>query len=62
MVLTAIYSDGSWVEGKTYFHLKYSETFGTHHLKVIDGSEEFKDLLGKKIAIVINNVKYFIIS
>lgn len=62
MKMKVVYNDGSWIMGKRYFHWLYGETPGTHHLIVLDSSEEFTHLIGSKIAVVIAQVKYFILE
>jgi hypothetical protein len=60
MKLKAVYPDGSWITGELYKHWRYGVTPGTHHLKVIDSS--IKELIGQKVAVVIGQVKYFILE
>jgi hypothetical protein len=63
MKLKAVYPDGSWIVGEriTYnLFSPYRETQGTHHLKVIDASDI--ELRAKKVAVVISQVKYFILE
>ena len=60
MKLKAVYPDGSWITGELYTHWKYRVTPGTHHLKVVDSS--IKELIGRKVAVVVNQVKYFILD
>lgn len=62
MKMKIVYADGSWLVGKQYFHWHYRETHGTHHFVVVDGSEEFKELIGQKVAVVIGQVKYFVLE
>jgi len=61
MIMTIRYKDGSWFRGdrKLYF---LNETKGTHHFIVLDGSEEFKELIGRKIAVPVQSPKYFILN
>ena len=60
MKLKAVYPDGSWVTGMLYTHWRYRVTPGTHHLKVTDSS--MKELIGQKVAVVIGQVKYFVLE
>ena len=62
MKMKVVYNDGSWIIGKRYFHWLYGETLGTHHFIVLDSSGELKHLIGKKIAVVIAQVQYFILE
>ncbi len=61
MIMKIVYSDGSWLLGdrKWYF---LSETKGTHHYKVLDGSPEFQRLKGRKLAVPIQAPKYFVLG
>ena len=54
------YPDGSWFKGVRNRKYIHQETHGTHHFMVTDASD--KSLIGKRIAIPINSVKYFIIE
>ena len=60
MKLKAVYPDGSWILGELYVHWFYRTTPGTHHLKVTDSS--IKELVGQKVAVVVSQVKYFILE
>ncbi|MFA5300983.1 MAG: hypothetical protein WC389_22550 [Lutibacter sp.] len=60
--LKFIYSDGSWVSGIRRWSFTWKETYGTHHIIVGDGSEEFKKLVGKRIAVPINSCKYILLE
>jgi len=66
MRMLIVYPDTSWIEGernrKTTGWFFNHETKGTHHFIVIDGSEQFKGLIGKEIAVPINQVKLFVIN
>ena len=53
------YFDGSWIKGVRKKSYIQQETHGTHHFMVIDTSESLKHLIGKRVAIPINSVKYF---
>ena len=58
--MTIQYPDGSWVKGIRKKNYINQETRGTHHFMVLDASD--KSLIGKRIAVPINSVKYFIIE
>ena len=60
MKLKAVYPDGSWITGTLYAHWRYRVTPGTHHLNVTDSS--IKELIGEKVAVVISQVKYFVLE
>ena len=60
MRIRAVYPDGSWITGDLYIHWRYRVTPGTHHLQVTDSS--IKELIGQKVAVVINQVKYFVLE
>jgi hypothetical protein len=62
MRIKVVYPDGSWLVGKLYTHWLYRETPGTHHLEVSSTSDELKHLTGKRVAVVIAQVKYFILE
>lgn len=62
MTLKVVYPDESWLVGKLYSHWSYRETPGTHHLMVTGASEALKHLIGSKVAVVIAQVKYFILE
>ena len=62
MIMKIVYSDGSWVIGNRKWNY-LNETKGTHHFLVLDGSNaEYKSLVGQKIAVVIQQVRYFILD
>jgi hypothetical protein len=54
------YPDGSFIKGTRKKQYVNQETRGTHHFFVTDATE--KSLIGKRVAIPINSVKYFIIE
>lgn len=56
------YLDGTWFMGVRKWYFKNSETYGTHHYIIKDGSEPFKLLVGRKIAVPISQVKYFVLD
>ena len=58
--LIAYYQDGTFIKGIRKSKYVNQETHGTHHLLVTDATE--KSLIGKRIAIPINSVKYFVIE
>jgi hypothetical protein len=59
-VIKVVFPDGSWFKGIRKSSYISQETPGTHHLMVTEEcSNEFKELIGKRLAVVINNVKYF---
>jgi hypothetical protein len=58
--MTIQYPDGSWIKGIRKKNYINQETRGTHHFMVTDASD--KSLIGKRIAVPINAVKYFIIE
>jgi len=60
--MKVVYPDGSWLVGRLYGHWVYRETPGTHHLKIEDTSDDLKSLVGQKVAVVIAQVKYFILE
>jgi hypothetical protein len=59
--MKVVYPDGSWFLGDRKWHF-LNETRGTHHFIVLDGSEGFQSLKGKKIAVPVDNVKYFVLE
>ena len=59
--MTIVYKDGTWFKGDRKWHF-LNETKGTHHFIVLDGSEEFKKLIGKRVAVPIPVVKYFVLN
>jgi hypothetical protein len=61
MKMRIVFLDGTWIEGKRDLTIKYRETSGTHHFRVLATSEHYIDLIGDKIAVVISNVRYFIL-
>ena len=56
------FPDGSWFYGERKWNYPPTETHGTHHFMIIDGSEEFVDLIGKKVAVPINSARFFILD
>jgi hypothetical protein len=54
------YPDGSYIKGIRKKQYVNQETRGTHHYLVTDATEQ--SLIGKRVAIPINSVKYFIIE
>ena len=64
MTLKVVYPDNSWLVGKQYPHwcLRYRETPGTHHLEVLDASDDLQHLVGQRVAVVIAQVKYFVLE
>jgi hypothetical protein len=61
--MTIYYPDGTWVKGIRKSKYIPQETRGTHHYLVIDANnEELKKLIGKRIAVPINSVKYFVLE
>jgi hypothetical protein len=60
--MTIIYPDGTWFIGVRKSKFISRETKGTHHFIVINGTSEFDTLKGYRLAVPINQAKYFIIS
>jgi hypothetical protein len=61
--MTIQYPDGSWIKGIRKKNYINNETHGTHHYFVTEVSEFIdKGIIGKRIAVPINSVKYFIIE
>jgi hypothetical protein len=57
-----IFNEGSWVTGRRVNfteRMKISETKGTHHWIVSDSND--KTIIGKRIAIPINSMKYLVV-
>jgi hypothetical protein len=54
------YPDGTYIQGVRKKQYVNQETRGTHHFMVTDATD--KTLIGKRVAIPINSVKYFIIE
>ena len=54
------YADGTFIQGVRKKGYINQETRGTHHFMVTDATD--KTLIGKRVAIPINSVKYFIIE
>lgn len=61
MIIKVVYPDDSWFIGERKWYF-FNETRGTHHFIVIRGSEEFTSLAGKKIAVPVSSVKYFVLG
>jgi hypothetical protein len=59
-VMTIQYPDGTFIKGIRKAKYVNQETRGTHHFMVTDATD--KTLVGKRVAIPINSVKYFIIE
>ena len=62
VTMTVYYLDGTWIKGIRKHKYVSQETRGTHHLMITETSDTLKDLIGKRIAIPINSVKYFVIK
>ena len=62
MKMKIVYPDGTWLIGEFYEHWKYRVTPGTHHYEVTDACEELGELIGQRVAVVIAQVKYFILE
>jgi hypothetical protein len=60
--MTICFPDGTWLKGIRKRKYISQETRGTHHFMIIETSDTLKDLMGKRIAIPINSVKYFVIK
>lgn len=56
------YPDGSWFTGIRKWNYPPQETRGTHHFMVVDGSEVFKPLINKRIAVPVAMVKFSVID
>ncbi len=61
-IMTVYYNDGSWFKGERKYNFPAKETHGTHHFIVLEGSEQFNNFVGKRVAVPINSVKYFTID
>lgn len=57
-----VYPDGTWLIGKYYTHWKYRVTPGTHHYEVLDACDDLRHLVGCRVAVVIAQVKYFVLE
>jgi hypothetical protein len=60
--IKVVYPDGMWLVGKSYIHWSYKVTPGTHHYEVLEACKELEGLVGKRVAVVISQVKYFILE
>ena len=57
-----VFPDGSWFIGNRRWYF-YNETKGTHHFIVeSSGHDEFRRLIGRKIAVPINRAQYFVLG
>lgn len=61
MELKAVFVDGSYIVGIRKFWYPFNESKGTHHLQVIDTSENLAHIIGFKVAIPINKPKYWVV-
>jgi hypothetical protein len=67
MIMKIVFLDGSWVIGDRKWAY-YNETPGTHHYWILDSSKTedgikvYSDIIGKKVAITIANVRYFVLD
>jgi hypothetical protein len=62
MKMKVVFSDGSWFLGSRSWFPFPLETPGTHHYRILKGSEEFRQLIGEKLAVPIVSVKYFVLD
>ena len=62
MIMKIKFHDGTWFVGEINWKTRIDETKGTHHFKVIEGSQEFILLKGKEIAVPITSAKYFVLN
>lgn len=66
MLMKVILNNESWFVGERGWKqtglLFNHETKGTHHFKIITGSVQFIDLVGKEVAMPIHNVLCFILD
>lgn len=62
MKMKIVYPNGEWLIGRYYTHWRYGVTPGTHHYDVVDACETLNSLIGKRVAVVIVQVKYFILE
>lgn len=59
MRMRIIFNDGDQMEGNRKWWFQPQETKGTHHYIVTKSANP--NLIGKRIAVPINSVKYFIL-
>lgn len=60
MKVKVVFRDGSWFLGHRSWWYGWIETWWTRQYKVLDGSEEFKGLVGKRITVHYNDYKYLV--
>ena len=64
-VMTIHFLDGTWFKGLRKSSYIGNETYGTHHFQVLedesDSESSLKNLVGERLAVPINSVKYYII-
>ena len=59
--MTVYFPDGSWFRGDRKWYFPMQESKGTHHFIVKDGDDEnFGDLVGRRVAVPINSVQFFL--
>lgn len=64
-IMKVVYSGKSWFvgqRGNKEIGVIPHEGKGTHHFTVLEGVGEFKELVGREIAIPIDNAKYFVLN
>ena len=61
MIMTAVFPDGSWLKGVRKWYWFFVE-IGTHHFRVTETSSDLAHLIGKKVGVPINSVKYFVMD
>lgn len=64
MKMKIVFPDSSWCIGdrnhKATGLIFSRETKGTYHYIILDGSDEFNELIGREVAIPIASVKFFV--
>ena len=58
-IMIVRYQDGSWFKGERKSNFVSQETPGTHHFVILEGSPEFEEKVGTRVAVPINSAKFF---
>ena len=59
MIMKVVFDSGEWFIGNRSWTQWRDESEGCHHFKIIEGTDRFRKLVGKEVAVHLSKPMYF---
>jgi hypothetical protein len=59
MIMKVVFDNGEWFVGDRGFIQMLDESTDCHHFKIIEGTDRFRKLVGKEVAVHTSKPMYF---